>query len=479
MLIRSAELLGRGVFDVRVERGRVTGIGKRLAMRSDELRIEAAGGLLLPGLHDHHIHLRAFAAALRSVSCGPPQVRDADALRLALRAAAQDSESKAWIRGVAYHDSVAGPIDRRWLDANAPAHPLRIQHRSGRLWMFNSKALALLGVQDADAGSDPFERMEGRLTGRLYDADAWLREHLPADPVRLHSASRLLAAQGITAVTDTTPNNGPDEASVFAQAQTRGELLQDLDVMGDARLDGYASTARLARGATKFHLHEHALPDFDALCADIRRSHAAGRACAFHCVTRTDLGFALTALREAGANGRDRIEHAAVVSPEWIAPMRELRVVVVTQPHFIAERGDAYLREVARDDQPWLYRLRGLRDAGIALAFGSDAPFGAANPWAAMQAAVERCTASGRRIGAIEALAPEQALAGWLTPRDDPGGRPRTVAVGAAADLCLLDRPWSAQRRDLSARSVRMSLRAGEIIYGETPTMKTTGAIPA
>lgn len=479
MLIRSAELLGRGVVDVRVEGGCVAEIGKRLATRSDETWVEAEGGLLLPGLHDHHIHLRAYAASLRSVACGPPQVRDADALRQALRAAAQNSASEAWIRGIAYHDSVAGLIDREWLDANAPARPLRIQHRSGRLWMFNSIALARLGVRDADSGSDPFERVDGQLTGRLYDADTWLRERLPADPVRAHEASRLLAAQGITAVTDTTPSNGPDQLAAFAQAQARSELLQDLCVMGDARLDRYAGTARVARGAAKFHLHEHDLPELDALCADIRRSHAAGRACAFHCVTRTDLGFALTALREAGTNGRDRIEHAAVVPPEWIAPMRELRVVVVTQPHFIAERGDAYLRDVAQDDQPWLYRLRGLRDAGIALAFGSDAPFGAANPWAAMRAAVERCTASGQRIGADEALTPEQALAGWLTPLTDPGGSPRTVAVDAVANLCLLDRPWSAQRCELSAQAVRMTLRAGERIYGEVPTMETRGAIPA
>lgn len=478
MLIRSAELFGRGVFDVRIDNGRVVEIDKRLAGRCDELLVEAEDGLLLPGLADHHIHLRSYAASLRSVVCGPPQVHDAEALRRVLRAAARASDDAEWIRGIAYHDSVVGPMDRDWLDANAPTRPLRIQHRSGRLWILNSAALALLGVRDEEAGSDPFERVAGRLTGRLYDADGWLRKHLPADPVPLNKASRLLAAQGITAVTDTTPGNGPEDIATFARAQASGELLQDLCVMGDARLDNEAGTARIARGATKFHLHEHELPEFDALCADIRRSHAAGRACAFHCVTRTDLGFALTALREAGTNGMDRIEHAAVVPPEWVAAMRELRVTVVTQPQFVAERGDAYLRDVALDDQPWLYRLRSLVDAGIPLAFGSDAPFGAANPWAAMQAAVERCTASGRRIGTEEALTPEQALAGWLTPLADPGGRPRTVAVGGVADLCLLHRPWSVQRRDLAAPSVRTTMRGGEIIYGETP-VEIRGEIPA
>lgn len=473
MLIRSAELPGRGgVLDVRIEGASITQIGERLQPRADEPRVEAEGGLLLPGLQDHHLHLRAYAASLRSVRCGPPDVGDAEALGRALHAAARHGEPGEWMRGVAYHDAVAGPLDREALDRLVPTRPLRLQHRSGRLWILNSPALALLGVRDGDEGRDPFERVAGRLTGRLYDADTWLRAHLPANPVRLDAASRALAAQGVTGLTDTTPANGPDEIAGFARAQAQGELLQDLCVMGDASLDACAGTARLARGATKFHLHEHELPDFDVLCADIRRSHAAGRGCAFHCVTRTDLAFALTALREAGANGQDRIEHASVVPPEWIAAMRELRVVVVTQPHFIAERGDEYLRDVAPEDQAWLYRLRGLIEAGVALAFGSDAPYGAANPWAAMQAASERSTRSGRSIGRDEALTPEQALAGWLTPLSDPGGSPRALAPGATADLCLLQRPWSTTRRELSNPGVRMTLRAGEIIFcnsGETP----------
>ena len=46
-----------------------------------------------------------------------------------------------WLRGVAYHESVAGPLDRDRLDAWVADRPLRVQHRSGALWMLNSAGI--------------------------------------------------------------------------------------------------------------------------------------------------------------------------------------------------------------------------------------------------------------------------------------------------------------------------------------------------
>src|SRR3546814_14420255 len=82
-------------------------------------------------------------------------------------------------------------------------------------------------------------------------------------------------------------------SDLFAVVQARGELLQELMVMGDARLDAQADLPGVTRGAHKFHLHEHELPEFDALCAAIRRSHAhrseerrVGKECVSKCRSR-------------------------------------------------------------------------------------------------------------------------------------------------------------------------------------------------
>jgi predicted amidohydrolase YtcJ len=463
MLIRDAEIDGERR-DLRIDGEHIAEIGEALRARPDERLIDAEGGLLIPGLQDHHLHLQSLAAARASVFCGPPQVRDAEALARRLREAA--AQGSGWLRGIGFHESLMGDevLDRGWLDRVVPDRPLRVQQRSGRLWIFNSCALDRLGVVDA-GGDDPFERLGGRLSGRLYDADAWLRSRLRGQRPELAETSRWLASRGVTGLTDTSHDNGPDELSHFAAAQSRGELLQQLVAMGDARLDAIGDIDGVRRGAHKFHLHDAGLPDLDTVIAAIRRSRQAGRGSAFHCVSRTDLVFALAALREAGAAPGDRIEHAGVAPPELVEQIAELGLTVVTQPNFIAERGDAYLDDVDADDRPWLYRLRGLLDAGIPLAGSTDAPFGDADPWAAMQAAVTRRAPDGRVVGASEALTPEQALRLFLSPLDAPGGAARRIVTGAKADLCLLRQGWAALRQDLAAASPRATLRQGRLIH--------------
>jgi predicted amidohydrolase YtcJ len=465
MLIRDARLeCGVVRADVRLLGKRIVEIAPRLTRDAGEAVIDAHGAALLPGLHDHHLHLYAAAAALRSIACGPPQVRDAAQLAYAIASAPETADG--WLRGTGYHESVAGQIDRAQIDAMAPERPLRIQHRSGRLWMFNSAGLRRLGVGDSGSESDPMERIDGLLTGRLYDADGWLRTRLGDGSRRpdLRALSHELAHRGVTGVTDTSHSNDREAFVDFGQ---REDLLQHLVVMGDASLDALArlpADSRVRRGARKFHLHDHALPDFDGVCEAIHRSHAAGRDTAFHCVTRGELVFALATLEQAGSNGRDRIEHAGVVPPELLETMSRLAVRVVTQPHFIAERGDDYRRDVAPEDQPHLYRLRSLLDAGIALAAGSDAPYGALDPWQSMASATRRRTRAGHVIGEAERLGPEQALRLYLSPLADPGAGPRSVCVGAPADLCLLDRSWADARTALDQVQVRATWIAGEVL---------------
>jgi hypothetical protein len=108
-------------------------------------------------------------------------------------------------------------------------------------------------------------------------------------------------------------------------------------------------------------------------------------------------------------------------------------VTVVTQPNFIFERGDQYLTEVDPADHEHLYRCRGFLDAAIPLGGSTDAPFGQPDPWLSMRAAVSRQTASGRVIGAAEALTPEQALALFTSAPEDPGGPPRICACSTVA----------------------------------------------
>ncbi|CAB1369293.1 amidohydrolase family protein [Denitratisoma oestradiolicum] len=459
MLIRHCEIHGDTLSDLRIEGGAITDIGDQIHPRSGEEVLDAAGGALLPGLHDHHIHLLALAAALDSIPCGPPRVSTPEQLTLALTQAAAEAPEDGWLRGIGYHESVAGDIDRHWLDRVVPHRPLRIQHRSGRLWILNSRALQ-------DLGADiPAKFTEDLARGRLHDADAWLRRRLGSRPPSLERVGKLLASHGITGVTDTSQHNGPEELAHFAAEQARGHLPQAVLLMGDARLDGAIAQGDVTPGHYKIHLHEADLPPFDDLCADIRRSHQTGRRVAIHCVTLTELVFASAALEAAGVLPGDRIEHGAVAPPDTLPRLAALGLTVVTQPNFVLERGDAYLRDVDKADLPWLYRARGLLEAGILLAAGSDAPYGNPNPWLSMEAAVCRRTAAGLSLGTEEALNPEQTLALFTGTADNPGGPSRPIEIGAPADLCLLDRPWRNARPRLGAVVVRGTWRQGRRLW--------------
>ena len=139
LLITDVEVEG-SVVDVVIERGTVTAIGRGGPVTATE-RVDGRGGALIPGLHDHHIHLMATAAAMTSVDAGPPTVRDAAAFTDVLQAADRSDRGGRWLRAVGYHESVAGRLDRELLDSIVPNRPVRVQHRSGSMWILNSAAL--------------------------------------------------------------------------------------------------------------------------------------------------------------------------------------------------------------------------------------------------------------------------------------------------------------------------------------------------
>jgi predicted amidohydrolase YtcJ len=430
MLIRGAVLLDGTTVDIRTA-DRITEVAPALESRSGEPVYDANGGTVLPGLHDHHLHLRAAAAALSSVRVGPDEVGGTRALAQVLTDTGADADG--WIRAVGYHESVAGPLDREILDEICPDVPVRIQHRSGVLWYLNSLALNRIGRSDHP-------------DGRLRSADGSWAEALRNEP-DLAAFSATLSAYGVTGVTDATPDSSAQDIATLREAHRRGELRQRVHV--------------LAPG--KRILHDDAL-DLDELAQWIGDTHAAGVPVAIHCVTAAQLIVTLEALRCAGRHALDRIEHAAVVPDGSIAGLAASAATVVTQPNFIAERGDQYAVDVPAAEHHELWRVASLLRAEIPVALSTDAPFGHADPWAAMRAAVHRRTARGGVLGVAECISPAQALTMFLGQHDRPAV-PRQIAVGAPGDLCVLKCSPREALVELSAETVAATVVAGEVVF--------------
>ena len=188
--------------------------------------------------------------------------------------------------------------------------------------MLNSAALDALGLLDGEPKPGTpagVEREAGKPTGRLYECDAWLRNSMGSRIPALGPASQQLASYGVSGITDTTPRNGLQEWHHFAQAQQDGSLRQDVRMMGSLELADPPPFTGMQRGEFKIHLLESQLPEVERMIADICAAHEGGRNIAIHCVTLTELVFAVSCLDAAGVVTGDRIEHASVASPEMVA----------------------------------------------------------------------------------------------------------------------------------------------------------------
>ncbi|MCU1644348.1 MAG: putative amidohydrolase [Nocardia sp.] len=389
---------------------------------------------------------------------GPPEVGDPETLIAVLRQVDRALDPGSWIRAVGYHESVFGELDRWALDRVLPNRPVRVQHRSGALWILNSRAAALVSLDDCDLPG--VERDDaGQPTGRLWRLDSWLAERLPRRSVSLSAISARALRMGIVGFTDATPELPDESISDLAEAVRRGEISQRLVCMAPAKARD-PEVARFTLGPIKIILDDETLPGIYDFAADITAAHAAGRPVAVHCVTRTQLALTQSALDIAGIAPGDRIEHAAIVPEESIPWLREHGVQVVTQPHFVTERGAQYRRDVPAYEHSDLWRLRSLLDGGVAVAAGTDAPFGNTDPWAAIRAAVHRpswlpvndCVPAGR------------ALALFLGKPMAPGV-PRTIAPGHAADMTLLRVPRAEALRNPTAELVAATWVDGELAY--------------
>lgn len=413
---------------------------------------------------------------------GPPEVTDLAGLAEALGRARRTADA-GWIRAVGYHESVAGDLEREVLDRLVPDRPLRVQHRSGVLWVLNSPALEIVGA-DSEYGQGIERDSRGRPTGRLWRMDAWLSARTVALPEReltdrLGELSREAAALGVTGWTDATPERSDADTRLLAASASDGVVCQRLhlmvradadsagpDVAGPAAGGGPAGCDRVSAGAVKVILDDFDLPAIGSLSRTFRCAHRGGRPVAVHCVTRTQLVLALVALEEAGGPfGHDRIEHGAVIPFEIIPQLKRLGVTVVTQPNFVSERGDEYLRSVEPNESENLWRAGSLSRAGVAVAAGTDAPFGGSDPWAAIRAAVSRRTASGARLGPQERVGLPEALSWWLGTGAEPA-MPRRVKVGEVADLAILPSPVAKVAAAEGPPAVIATVVCGRVVHG-------------
>ena len=296
-LLKDVEVDGQRV-DVRVNDTAITEVGRSLRPSDEEEVVDGGGGALLPGLHDHHAHVLAMAAADRSV-----HLDGASDVAAALRAADQELPPGAWLRAVGWDGSV--DLDRAVLDAVVGDRPVRVQHRSGALWVLNGAALQRVGVEDS--------------SGRLFGADALLRERIDgSETLDIPAVGERLASYGVTGITDATPFSDLSGPGLVAGAG----LPQRVVLTGAPGLTIEDGPADVVWGPAKIVLADHALPSLVDVVEKFRMARRGGRNVAVHSVTVASLVLALAAWDEVGSRPGDRIEHGAVIPADLIPVSR-------------------------------------------------------------------------------------------------------------------------------------------------------------
>lgn len=422
--------------------------------------IDLDGRAVAPAFRDDHLHIMAVARSLTSVDLSPETLREQGGLRSVLQNARSQLRD-GWIRGVNYDVAASGPLNREAFRSLGVSGPIRVQDRTGILWMLDDEGWQLLNVaaDDIPAGA---ELAEGAPTGVLRREDVWLRQRLAAvdrsdqHQVRSQHDSalnwqplrELLPRLGLVALTDAGANNTQAELELLANANLPCALramTRDWDVVAQPGV---------TLGPVKVLLDDHDLPDLDELSDRVHTAHRAGRGVAIHAVTPTQIAFVVN----AGIGPSDRIEHGSQIPNGLLDAVVATGATVVMQPGLLWNRGDRYLEQLDAQEHHELIRVHTLMSRGVPVRFSSDAPYGPIDPLIGIRAAVSRTTKSGNVVGENEAIALGHAVEAYAA-------NTAMLSVGTPADLVIMSGTWT--EVIAGSASVALTMRNGEIIFGD------------
>ncbi len=429
------------------------------------------GRLVLPGFIDAHLHLRQLARRARALTFTGRE--SAQELVQAVRRRTAELPPGVWILGYGYDDTAwTAQPDRAALDAVAPHHPVFLQRKDAHSGLANTPALRRAGIPEGipDPEGGRLERdPQGRLTGVIKEGA--LRPILnaipdPAGPeleALVLQTLQDLAGMGITTVC--TIGDQAEFAALKALHQ-RGDLpirvcqflgSECLDEIGSMGLRSGSGDDRLWFGGVKFFAdgslgsrtawmeqpyegtEDCGISTIDPLTLQrqVRAANMAGVGVAIHAIGDRALRVALDALEAASPDSshvaalgfRNRVEHVQLGHPQQFERLGRLHVIASMQPlHAPADRVLAERCWGSRCRHAYAWRQ--VRDAGVTLAFGSDAPVESADPLLGLNAAVSRQDLEGQPVGGWypeQRLTLDEAVAAY-----GPGA---AQAVGRASEL--------------------------------------------
>jgi predicted amidohydrolase YtcJ len=479
-------------------------------------RIDARGGLVMPGFVDGHTHFVSGGFQLAAL-----ELRDAASPEEFVHRIAEFAKRLRpgqWITGGNWDHTLwpAQPLPRRdWIDSVTPRNPVFIDRLDGHEALANSAALEAAGVTKSTptppGGEILRDPRTGEPTGIFKDQALGLVAQAvpPASPEETDSAlARALtyaASLGLTATAHMSATWG--EVASYRRLERAGRLtirvylylpLDDwraiVDTIrasgqGDAwvRIAGgkeYMDGSAGSRTALFFDAYDDSA-GYRGLARNpeqemrtwIGNADSAGLQVAIHAIGDRANAIVLAIFDSvAEAHGvrdrRFRIEHAQHLRPSDIPAFGAGRIVASMQPAHLLDDGRWVEQRIGPERIKTTYAFRTLLDTEAPVAFGSDWPVASLDPLLGVYAAVTRQTSDGgnpsgwipdQRITLGEALRAYTAGNAWAVFAEHQWG---TLAAGRDADVVVLDHDLFTMASDsLPTARVAVTIVGGNVVY--------------
>ncbi len=465
---------------VAVESGRIVAIGdvesikSQLKSRSLVIDYRFAARVLVPGFINQHDHpfLAATMLSTEVIAIEDWQVNDqyfpragtpAQYQRMLRQRVAQHPDTGKLFISWGYHRLWHGDLNRGMLDDISKDVPILIWQRSGHEFIFNTRALQLLGISQTLVESFP---ASARAQVNWAEGHFWEQGALALLPVLfklLAAPDRYLPAlevmkeywhrAGATWVVE--PGGWVNQSlqemqnRVFAPADTpfHMDYIVDGKTMASEYLDGeliaetekimewgegmsrflpkqvklfvdgamYSQLMQMKQGYLDGH-HGEWLIQPEIFARAFARYWDAGYQ--IHVHVNGDLGLEmLLDVVEENMQRNPRVDHRTVAvhfgfsTPEQVERIKRLGVIVSANPYYAVALGEKYSEHgigPARATQ--MVRLGDLTRAGVSFSLHADTPMAPGLPLFLMWCAVNRVSVEGDIIGGNQRITPEQAL---------------------------------------------------------------------
>jgi predicted amidohydrolase YtcJ len=427
-------------------------------------KIDAGGATVVPGFIDAHIHASGDMLLYDVVVGNPFEVEflTIAIIQERLRQRAKETPPGTWITGAFYDDTKVKDgrqLNRHDLDKVSTEHPIRVRHRGGHTYWYNSKAFELAGVtRDTPnpPGGEFFRDKDGELTGRAAErANIVLNKtgkepvYTPAqeeDRARVAAAhfSKQLVKYGVTSVQSSTHQYDDLVALQAVRAsgdlrhrvsfEVAGELLEGmikngiksgfgdewvrLGATAEYVVDGSFSERTMAMTRPYVGMTP---PNYgilvetqDVLDAWAERVHRAGIRLNCHANGDRAIDVTLTAYERAlkafpVADTRPKITHCTMINDDLIKRIKAIGAVPTPFTSYAYYNSDKF-GYYGAETMDHSMAFRSFLDAGIPAAAGSDYFPGPFAPLMGIQGIVTRKGWNGEIWGAKQRVTVAEAI---------------------------------------------------------------------